>query len=86
MSNPDERIHLWEISASAPETNHSYANLRIAVVCRTMERAIALFKIQYPDSSLHSVIRRNYVGTKSVLVDPEDVKNVQHPVLHSIQD
>ena len=73
-----DEIHLWEVGASYPierpdgsTTRPSYANLRLAVVTRTMERAMGLAREQYPAIVFHTVIKRNYMGEDKVLLDPE---------------
>lgn len=73
-----EEIHLWEVSASKPSkrddgsmTRPSYANLRFAVVARTMERVMELARERYPAIVFHTVVKRNYLGEDKVLLDPE---------------
>lgn len=75
-----EEIHLWEVSASKPVKRPdgslaqvSYANLRFAVVARTMERVMELAVEQYygEDIVFHQIIKRNYMGESKVIIDPE---------------
>jgi len=70
----DESQHVWEIMASTPKEHggHSYyANLRVYVITFTMERAIELFRVEYPDARLHKVERRQSTESKMVIVDPK---------------
>jgi hypothetical protein len=52
-------------------TRPSYANLRFAVVARTMERVMELARERYPAIVFHTVVKRNYLGEDKVLLDPE---------------
>lgn len=82
-NNRDEAIHLWEVNASTPRvpggSAPDYANLRYAVIAKTMERVLELGRKEYPDIRFHQVIRRNYIGKDAVVVDPEAVQLLIDP-------
>jgi hypothetical protein len=72
----DQDIHLWEVNASTPRVEGgsipSYANLRFAVIARTMRRVMELSADRYGERiAFHSIIKRNYMGESKVLIDPD---------------
>jgi len=71
--NPDDRIHVWEIEASHERTKGGesyFGNVRMFVIAKTMERAIAVFRTMYATASLHRVQRRDHIyGNDSVHID-----------------
>lgn len=72
-----EDIYLWEVMASQPDATmggqNGYVNRHVFVVTTTMERAMELVGNQYPGARFHRIEKRNTMGKRGVIVDPEVV-------------
>lgn len=62
--------YLYEFGAADKQGGQHLANLLVHVVSDTFEHAVETFREEYPDAAIHRVERRNFMGRKSVLIDP----------------